>query len=198
MVGSDLTQTPSVSRLLQTPENHRKGFLFILFCIDFFRIEIRREGLAMGAARPLMERFIEKVEFTDTCWLWAASRNRDGYGQIIYERRPVAAHRIAYLLLVGPLPPERRMVIDHLCRVPACVNPDHLELVTQQENVLRGLIPARAAARTRCKNGHELITSNVYLAPRDGERVCRACRRDYENARYHAKRAKMKSDAQMA
>ena len=73
------------------------------------------------------------------CWLWQGATNRDGYGLT----RPTGdklrvAHRVIYEMLVGSVP--EGMVIDHLCRVPACVNPEHLEVVTQQQNVKRGLL----------------------------------------------------------
>ena len=64
----------------------------------------------------------------------------------------------------------------------ACVNPGHIEAVTNQENVRRG-----AAAVTHCRNGHEFTPENTYLTPRDGYRQCRACSRAYELTRNRRK-----------
>jgi len=70
------------------------------------------------------------------CWLWTLSIKPKGYGQIKNAGRLAYAHRIAYQLLRGPIP--KGMTIDHLCRVRCCVNPDHMEVVTNRTNVLRG------------------------------------------------------------
>ncbi len=66
------------------------------------------------------------------CWFWLGALSR-GYGSLKNAR----AHRVAYEMTIGPIP--EGLVIDHLCRVTSCVNPDHLEAVTQAENVRRGL-----------------------------------------------------------
>lgn len=71
------------------------------------------------------------------CWLWLGARDDNGYGRVYHPvlKRAVLAHRYFYELHVGE-PPD---TLDHLCRTPGCVNPDHLEPVTRQENVRRGL-----------------------------------------------------------
>lgn len=72
------------------------------------------------------------------CWLWIGSeRESGGYGFIVRNGRSTAAHRVSYEMAKGPIP--EGLVIDHLCRVHCCVNPDHLEAVTQLVNVRRGL-----------------------------------------------------------
>jgi len=84
-------------------------------------------------------------------------------------------HRLTYEALVGPIPPG--LVIDHLCRVPECVNPDHLEPVTHAENLARGIganSRDRRAAQTHCPNGHALEGENLALSPAGGK-VCRTC-----------------------
>lgn len=82
------------------------------------------------------ERFWSKVDTSGICWEWTAARS-DGYGQFKSgPGEPAGAHRWAYQYLVGPIPVG--VQLDHLCRNRACVNPDHLEPVSQRENILRG------------------------------------------------------------
>lgn len=80
------------------------------------------------------------------CWLWAASANEQGYGHFTPQKnkRSLCAHRWSYQQLVGPIP--EGLHLDHLCRVPACVNPSHLEPVTPFENTRRGIEARRSAA----------------------------------------------------
>lgn len=82
------------------------------------------------------DRFWRHVEKTDTCWLWTASKQKDGYGQFVaFFNKPQLVHRLAYFLCKGGFDDE--MTIDHLCYVRNCVNPDHLEVVTRAENTRR-------------------------------------------------------------
>lgn len=133
----------------------------------------------------LIDRFIEKYDVTDECWLWTGAIDKAGYGRIgrgSYE--VLYAHRVAWELAVGPIP--EGMHIDHLCRVRNCVNPDHLEVVTNRENALRGLAPtAQNAAKTHCLNGHEFVPENtrIRVRPGDTERVCIACAKERDRKR---------------
>lgn len=133
------------------------------------------------ARMPLSERLWRRVDFSSGCWLWTGATDPDGYGVISFREgehsRSVRPHRLAYELLVGPIPDG--LTIDHLCRNRACVRPDHLEPVTIAENVMRGHGPAaRNALKTRCKHGHPYDEENTYHRP-DGKRWCRACARAY-------------------
>lgn len=117
------------------------------------------------------------VEDENGCFVWQRATT-SGYGRI---KRPggrsgmMPAHRAAYELRVGPIPPG--MVIDHLCRNRACINPEHLEVVTNRENILRGVSSAAQRARkTHCPKGHPYDEANTYIRPTTGNRECRSCR----------------------
>lgn len=114
------------------------------------------------------------------CWLSLSAPDTFGYGRISYrvngKRIYKGAHRHAYETMVGPLPAG--MQLDHLCRNRLCINPKHLDVVTQAENIRRGNTGADQKGiykKTHCKRGHDLEnTENVYFLKR-GERVCRIC-----------------------
>lgn len=89
-------------------------------------------------AVPIEKRFWEKVKKTSTCWNWIACKDIDGYGRFHVGPKLVGAHRYSYELHKATIPKD--LVIDHLCRNHACVNPDHLEPVTDRENRRRGII----------------------------------------------------------
>jgi hypothetical protein len=109
------------------------------------------------------------------CWPWAASLTEHGYGRFYYRGRVMMAHRFSWLLAHGPV--ADGLMLDHLCRNRRCVNPAHLEVVTNRENLLRGeTFAARNAEKTHCPQGHSLSGPNLYVCPR-GKRQCRSCRR---------------------
>lgn len=115
------------------------------------------------------ERFWAKVDAGGDCWEWTASRF-DGYGRFGVAGRQQGAHRVAYEILVGPIPAD--LVIDHLCRNRGCVNPDHLEPVTPEENRRRGIVDRE---RKHCPRGHLFTPENVYISSK-GRKECRICR----------------------
>ena len=129
-------------------------------------------------SNTLYQRFWAKVNKTDTCWLWTASADR-GYGQIYAGGRlgkTLLAHRVAYEMLVGPIP--EGLHLDHLCRVTLCVNPNHLEPVTPRENTLRGESSmAKRARQTECLRGHPLSGANLYTNSKGG-RSCKICKNE--------------------
>lgn len=117
-------------------------------------------------------RFWAKVDASGDCWMWTAGQSSTGYGGFRFEDRWQGAHRVAYTLLVGPIPEGYEL--DHLCRVRRCVNPDHLEPVLHRENVVRGLGPVHQRAKTTCKRGHPFDAANTYQRDGRTHRDCRA------------------------
>ena len=129
--------------------------------------------------KSLPERFWEKVLFTPGCWIWQASMSGNGsYGQFSVGDAMQRAHRVAYTLFNGRIPDG--LVIDHLCRNRACVRPDHLEAVSQEENVRRGIVGENNRSKTECKRGHKFDADNTSIRYRDGrvERSCKRCSRE--------------------
>ena len=132
--------------------------------------------------RPVAVRFWEKVKKSDQCWVWQAGGHPRGYGRFRAEGGALVwAHRWSYQQAYGAIP--RGLGLDHLCRNPSCVRPDHLEPVTQKTNVLRGVsFAADNARKSECPAGHPLGGPNLYLNPA-GRRECRACRKYHQQQR---------------
>ena len=136
---------------------------------------------------PLRDvRFWSKVDIQpgDACWLWTASKVR-GYGRFRLNGLMHPAHRVAYEMVVGPIP--HGLTLDHLCRTLSCVRPSHLEPVSGRENILRGEGPAaRAARRTECPQGHSYSAENTRLF--NDKRYCRTCQNAGRRRRHRAAR----------
>jgi len=92
-----------------------------------------RKTPVKGPQPSVEERFLKMVDKTDTCWLWTAGCVTSGYGSFSIDGKTHRAHRVAYELWVEKL--DRHSVVHHTCAVRTCVNPAHLQAVTQQENV---------------------------------------------------------------
>jgi hypothetical protein len=167
------------------------------WCIKHYR-RWQRHGDPLWQLPTTADYFWEKVRKADrfdpdTCWLWTAPPDSNGYGRLKVAVRMVRAHIFAYELLVGPVPDG--LELDHLCHGRdksckggstcihrRCVNPGHLEAVTHRTNVLRGVSPvARCAVKTHCPAGHAYSPENTRLYR--GSRYCRACRRAWDAAR---------------
>lgn len=140
------------------------------------------DGIFMPAGyytrKPIGERFWNRVNkegplWNGTpCWIWTGALMTKGYGTLENGQRREGAHRIAYKLRYGSIP--EGLTIDHLCRNKPCVNPGHLEAVTNRTNVLRGVGPsAQNARKTHCLRGHEYTEANTYRS--NGKRSCRTC-----------------------
>lgn len=129
----------------------------------------------------LPARFLDKVEVGD-CWAWTGGMYSEGYGSYWTGAKNVRAHRFCYETLVGPVPDG--LVLDHLCRNRLCVNPDHLEPVTNRTNVVRGWSPQ--TAKQACPSGHPYSPENTYVYTwKSGrtQRMCRTCNRDRQRER---------------
>lgn len=134
------------------------------------------------------ERFWDKVEKTDDCWNWTGAIIWNGYGQIKWGDKVQYAHRVSYLMHIGEI--EKGLTIDHLCRNRRCVNPIHLEAVTNKTNLLRGYgIAAQNARKTHCKLGHPLTGRNLLLITHG--RACRECQNRLANESYHRLKTKV-------
>ncbi len=142
------SMTPEVSPMLQQSTcsaqqcerpHHARGWCQA----HYSRIRWRqREPVVRPALPTIAERLWSKALADGTgCWIWQGSKS-GGYGALrvggrgVHGGRMLRAHRIAYELVKGPIP--KGLTIDHLCRVRACINPDHMEPVTMTENTLRG------------------------------------------------------------
>lgn len=148
-----------------------------------------------GDLRALPLRFWTKVgEECDTgCWIWFRAKV-GGYGWFSWQGKSQYTHIVAYEAFIGPI--EVGSEIDHLCRVRACCNPAHLEVVTHAVNVERGGVGSASSSRkgirrgpngtaTHCKRGHERTPENTYITPK-GHKQCRACNRE-NHAKHVAK-----------
>lgn len=144
------------------------------------RAQCRRVIMSNFGDNRLPERFWDKVsvEPNTGCWLWTAYCNPTGYGRYSIQGRLFLSHRVAFFSMLS-LRPEASLVLDHKCRQRSCVNPAHLEQVTQKENMNRGL----HATKTHCKRGHLFDEANTYRSPSRIGRRCRACLRITTNER---------------
>jgi hypothetical protein len=137
----------------------------------------------------IFQRIIDRSELVDgpletPCWIWQGAKNLAGYGRIYTGSclgwGPISqVHRFTYVMVNGPILPG--LEIDHLCRVRACCNPEHLEAVTRKENLHRGL---QGVLKTNCPQGHPYNEANT-MYKSNGWRVCRECNRIDSLARWH-------------
>lgn len=159
---------------MKTPHERSKGLVG------------RRRGGNRWANISLEARFWAHVRKTDGCWEWTATCSTTGYGRVHAWGRAEQAHRVAYRLMVGEIPAG--LTIDHLCRNRKCVKPEHLEVVTMRENILRGEgASAKNAKRTACIQGHPFTEDNLYQ--RRGVRICQICKLAHDAAYRTRRRA---------
>ena len=124
----------------------------------------------------IKERLFSYSETKNDCRLWKGVRKAEGYCQININGKFFGVHRVAYTLNKGAIP--NGYVVDHLCGVRQCINPDHLEAVTQQENAKRATrsLTTINAKKTHCIRGHTFDKDNTYRRPNNpNKRDCKAC-----------------------
>ena len=136
------------------------------------------------------KRFWAKVERGSSCWLWQG-RLRHGYGAVWDVSGTAGAHRVAWILTHGPIPPG--LCVCHRCDNPACVNPAHLFLGTHRDNVRDMVRKGRAVnpqaernrGKTHCRHGHPFTEENTVHLMEDGRprRACRTCQERYSRQR---------------
>jgi HNH endonuclease len=136
----------------------------------------------LNGRRLSEEDFWNRVDASGDCWLWTGRLRASGYSEVrLYPLEERLVHRVAWFLLCGPVPAG--LTLDHLCRVRHCVNPDHLEPVTQQENNRRSQSrSAKLGRQVKCRRGHDFDKANTYVNVQ-GKRRCRACQRILERQR---------------
>lgn len=136
------------------------------------------EYLIISELTPInIKNFMSKVIQSRNCWVWTGYKLK-GYGRFGLNDKIFYAHRVSYELFIGEIP--KGLQLDHLCRNTLCVNPYHLEPVTNQENCKRGLTGKKTGlyqkSKTHCPQGHEYSKENTYIRP-NGKRCCRICAR---------------------
>ena len=141
-------------------------------------------GLVLLAKKMSIEgRVWQKIDKNNPngCWVWTGAKARGGYGHINIGGKFPSAHRVVYEMIKGEIP--EGLLLDHLCRNPSCVNPDHLEPVTHKENLKRGIgISSQNSKKTHCPQGHEYTEENTYVSKRN-QRTCKQCAREQQIAR---------------
>ena len=153
--------------------------------------KLARAHLKVGRpAIDLATRFWAKVDKTPghgpngDCWEWQAGRSKFGYGRIMVGRKLVVAHRVSLALSEGSSIPDG-LCVCHKCDNPRCVNPAHLFLGTNQDNMVDKISKGRGGenqhiGKTHCANGHEFTKENTYIRNEGNGRwrKCRICRND--------------------
>ena len=143
----------------------------------------------------VVRRFMSFVSCTPFgCWEWQGARDAKGYGVFSFMSHPLRSHRASYLLWKGRV--SRGFEIDHICNNRACVNPDHLQVVTPYQNKVLGKI--RRARATHCPQGHELSEENLvsWRLKADGFRSCLLCQRKRDRERQSLQRQRNKARKQ--
>jgi hypothetical protein len=143
---------------------------------------------ALAEARITLAELLNRTNATAAgCREWQGWKRRRGYGGIKVNKVEWAAHRLAYTLEYGPIP-EGQLVL-HRCDNPPCINPAHLFLGTQHDNIQDAVSKGKFPKRTHCKRGHELTPENSVLAGYG--RTCRICRQASNRERSQRRRARL-------
>jgi hypothetical protein len=127
----------------------------------------------MSQVDPLEDKYIV---LPNGCWEWQRGKNAKGYGSVVFQGRTWLAHRLAYVLYVGPIPASHEA--HHKCHNRACINPAHLEALSEPSHA-----HANKTIVTCCPHGHPYTAANTIINSR-GQRSCRTC----QNIRMREKR----------
>ena len=120
------------------------------------------------------QRFFEKIKHNGLCWEWKGCKLESGYGMFSLNGKLGYAHRASYILFRGLI--QTKFVVHHLCKNRSCVNPIHLESITQKDNLLKGdSFQGANGRKTHCIHGHKLTPDNCYTS--SGYRDCKTCRK---------------------
>ena len=135
----------------------------------------------MAKHMTYIERFNQKINKTNTCWLWTGAQNSKGYGAMSYNGKVINAHRLSYLLHKGEIPDK--LIVCHTCDTPRCVNPDHLWLGTHTDNnhdmIKKNRHGKNMRRQTHCRKGHKFTPKTTYIRTEpDGTQYqnCKTCR----------------------
>jgi len=131
--------------------------------------------LSNDAVNILMNK-IKIPENKNKCWEWIGTIGKSGYSKVYLGKGfSERAHRIMYEYLISRIPDERQ--IDHLCKNKICVNPNHLKIVTAQENIDRRIHNNQNMDKTHCKRGHEFTLNNFYIIKLKNGKTGRSCKK---------------------
>ena len=128
-------------------------------------------------SNKLLKRFWQKIEKSTDCWEWTACKSH-GYGQLHSNGKLIRAHRLSWIIHHEQIPSE--LLVLHKCDNPGCVNPSHLFLGTQSDNLRDASKKGRTTGmnnyntrKTHCIHGHEFTEANTYQKGK--RRQCRTC-----------------------
>jgi hypothetical protein len=146
----------------------------------------------------LPKRIRGKIKVSETyfyngtpCWEWTGRLSKvkygAGYARICIDGQEQYVHILVYEILVGPV--EKGLQLDHICRITWCVRYDHVEPVSQAENIRRASLFHQIV--THCKNGHEYTPKNTRINVVNGYKMCKICNQTDKSKRYYRTRIKI-------
>lgn len=136
---------------------------------------------------PTKEQFIDmSMPITESgCWIWMGSVSSNGYGNYKIKNKQIKPHRLSYELFIDEI--DKGLQVCHKCDIKVCVNPNHLFIGTQKDNIQDAVKKKRMfnQRKTRCPKGHKYEENNIYrLSDKSTRRLCRQCYREKSHRRY--------------